>query len=74
MTRLCTSARMEDKALGYFVASQKKGEYQREIIGFPPDWQKHEAHEQKYQQAEDDRLLYVATTRAKHLLIVKHLS
>lgn len=63
-------ARMEDRAVGYFVASHQKGEFQRETVGFPPDWQEHERLEQAYQQAEEERLLYVATTRAKQLLVV----
>jgi len=63
-------ARMEDRAVGYFVASHKKGEFQRETVGLPPDWQEHERLEQAYQQAEEERLLYVATTRAKQLLVV----
>ena len=63
-------ARMEDRAVGYFVASHQKGEFQRETVGLPPDWQEHERLEQAYQQAEEERLLYVATTRAKQLLVV----
>jgi len=63
-------ARMEDRAIGYFVASHQKGEFQRETVGLPPDWQEHVRLEQTYQQAEEKRLLYVATTRAKQLLVV----
>lgn len=62
--------RMKDRAVGYFVASHQKGEHQRETVGLPPDWQEHERLEQAYQQAEEERLLYVATTRAKQLLVV----
>ncbi|MFH1349494.1 MAG: UvrD-helicase domain-containing protein [Pseudomonadota bacterium] len=63
-------ARMEDRAVGYFVASNQKGEFQREAVGLPPNWQEYERLEQAYQQAEEERLLYVATTRAKQLLVV----
>jgi ATP-dependent helicase/nuclease subunit A len=63
-------SRMDEKALGYFAASRKAGEYKREIVGLPPDWKKFEKLEHEYQNAEEERLLYVATTRAKQLLIV----
>ncbi|MDZ7697769.1 MAG: UvrD-helicase domain-containing protein [Deltaproteobacteria bacterium] len=62
--------RQKDKALGYFVAIAQKGEHRKEIVGLPPDWQEQKAKEQKYQEAEEERLLYVATTRAKNLLVV----
>lgn len=63
-------SRTGEKAIGYLVASRQVGEYRREIVGLPPDWQTYEALEQKYQEAEEERLLYVATTRAKQLLVV----
>ncbi len=62
--------RAEKTAVGYFLASRKKGEYVRELIGLPPNWEKYEELEGKYQRAEAERLLYVATTRTKQLLIV----
>ena len=62
--------RSGDKASGYVVASRRRGEYQREIVGLPPDWEKYEIIEREYQRAEEDRLLYVAVTRAKQHLIV----
>jgi ATP-dependent helicase/nuclease subunit A len=62
--------RTEEKAVGYFIARTKKNEFSSEIIGLPPDWKRYKPLEQKYQQAEADRLLYVATTRAKQLLVV----
>ena len=36
----------------------------------PPDWEAHAAEEQRYLTAEEDRLLYVAATRAQDALIV----
>jgi ATP-dependent helicase/nuclease subunit A len=62
--------RSGDKAAGYVVASRQAGEYQREIVGLPPEWEKYAKLEREYQGAEEDRLLYVAATRAKQLLIV----
>ncbi|MBW1901319.1 MAG: UvrD-helicase domain-containing protein [Deltaproteobacteria bacterium] len=63
-------SRFEKKAAGYFIASAQTGEYTREIAGIPPDWEKYEALEFEYQKAEEERLLYVATTRARQLLVV----
>jgi ATP-dependent helicase/nuclease subunit A len=63
-------SRTGEKAMGYFVATRQAAEYVREIVGLPPDWQEYENLEQKYQEAEEERLLYVATTRAKQLLVV----
>jgi len=63
-------SRLEKQGLGFFVAYRRKGEYVDEIVGLPPDWQKYVELEQKYQEAEADRLLYVATTRAKQLLVI----
>jgi ATP-dependent helicase/nuclease subunit A len=58
------------KAKGYFTAFQQLAEYKREMIGLPPDWEQYKNLEQEYQQAEEERLLYVAVTRAMQLLIV----
>lgn len=56
-------------ALGYFVAYWERN-YQREIVGLPPGWSDIKALEDSYQQAEVERLLYVASTRAKQMLAV----
>lgn len=63
-------SRFGEKAAGYFLAFRQTSEYQRETVGIPPDWKKYEALEFEYQKAEEERLLYVATTRARQLLIV----
>ena len=63
-------SRQEGKAVGHFVSIVQHGEFKREIAGLPADWQNQKAREQNYQDAEEDRLLYVATTRAKQLLVV----
>ncbi len=44
--------------------------YARQLIGMPVDWSAHEAVEQRYREAEVIRLLYVAATRARDLLVV----
>lgn len=63
-------SRKEGKAVGYFVASQKVNENRKSVVGLPPDWDKHLSAEEEYQRAEEERLLYVAVTRAKQLLVV----
>jgi len=60
------------KAGGFFVATISKGEWKSEVAGLPPDWNAHAELEKRYQEAEKERLLYVATTRAKQLLVVSH--
>jgi ATP-dependent helicase/nuclease subunit A len=40
------------------------------VLGEPADWDQHEQEERRYREAEKLRLLYVAGTRAKDLLVV----
>ncbi|MEW6171728.1 MAG: PD-(D/E)XK nuclease family protein [Bacillota bacterium] len=54
---------------GYFVIEKRK-EYASETLGQPLDWEELSAVEQRYQDAEEMRLLYVAATRARNLLVV----
>jgi ATP-dependent helicase/nuclease subunit A len=44
--------------------------YQTEIIAHPVGWTALAEKERKFMRAETDRLLYVATTRARQLLVV----
>jgi len=55
---------------GYFVAQRIRGEFTREVLGQPVGWDDMAALEEEYLQAEEIRLLYVAATRARNLLIV----
>jgi ATP-dependent helicase/nuclease subunit A len=57
-------------ALGYFELSRPKGDYGRTVLGRPAGWTEHEEQERAYIQAEQRRLLYVAATRARDLLVV----
>ena len=54
---------------GHFLIT-KRNNFVAEILGQPLDWASHAAAEQEYQDAESTRLLYVAATRAKNLLVV----
>jgi ATP-dependent helicase/nuclease subunit A len=62
--------RLADPASGYFTISRPKDQYNDEIIGQPLGWTALAEKERGYMHAEADRLLYVAATRAKQLLIV----
>jgi len=55
---------------GYFVAQGIRGEYAREVLGQPVGWDEMALLEEKYLEAEEIRLLYVAATRARNLLII----
>lgn len=55
---------------GHFVALKAKGEYSVEILGQPVGWENLAAVETQYLAAEETRLLYVAATRARNLLVV----
>ena len=59
------------EARGYFLLiRRKKGSWPRDVLGEPPGWAAHQAEEEKYLEAEEKRLLYVAATRARQVLVV----
>jgi ATP-dependent helicase/nuclease subunit A len=63
--------RTDLKARGWFkVVRKSEGSFVTTALGEHADWPAHEAAELPYLQAEEDRLLYVAATRARELLIV----
>ena len=64
--------RTDLEARGWFKVEKKADgkSWGGRILGEHADWPAHEAAERPYLQAEQDRLLYVAATRAKELLII----
>jgi ATP-dependent helicase/nuclease subunit A len=64
--------RTDLKAQGWFkVAKKVEGQsWPGKLLGEPADWPAHEAAERPYLNGEQDRLLYVAATRAKEQLII----
>lgn len=52
---------------GYFKISSGHSD-----LGIPPEWDHAAAEEENYSAAEKERLMYVASTRAKQLLIISH--
>jgi ATP-dependent helicase/nuclease subunit A len=57
-------------ARGYLAVSKEVGEHQSQLIAHPEGWDEHERAELEYVDAEETRLLYVAATRARELLVV----
>jgi ATP-dependent helicase/nuclease subunit A len=62
--------RSEHPPKGYFTISRKKGEFQSEMIAQPAGWEAMNQREREFANAEKVRLLYVAATRAKRMLVV----
>ncbi|WP_201318255.1 exodeoxyribonuclease V subunit beta [Paenibacillus sp. EPM92] len=61
--------RSETEAAGYFLIQQSKG-FQKDTIAQPVGWEAMRVRERAFMHAERDRLLYVAATRAKQMLVV----
>jgi ATP-dependent helicase/nuclease subunit A len=57
-------------ARGYFKITRDNGNYGQKTVGEPQEWDRYEAEELDYLQAEEKRLLYVAATRAKDMLVI----
>ena len=63
------------KALGWFRVEKKSEEsFARKLLGEHADWDQHEQAELPFLQAEDTRLLYVAATRAREMLVISRQS
>ncbi|MDQ6422874.1 UvrD-helicase domain-containing protein [Paenibacillus sp. LHD-117] len=62
--------RSGETARGYFTISRNAGQYKRETVAQPPGWEAMNERERLFANAEKDRLLYVAATRPKQMLVV----
>ena len=59
------------RPLGYLeIARRREGQFWRTVLGQPAGWDDHRVIEERYRDAEVHRLLYVAATRARDLLVV----
>ena len=59
------------KALGWFKVEKKaEGSFAPRLLGEHADWAARKAAELPFQTAEENRLLYVAATRAREMLVV----
>lgn len=63
-------ARQGNGQQAYLVISKKINDFHNEVLAQPTGWDDHCLEESKYQEAERIRLLYVAATRARNLLVV----
>ncbi len=61
--------READEARGYMVI-ERATPYGAQALALPPEWDRYREEEKGYQEAEAVRLLYVAATRARDLLLV----
>jgi ATP-dependent helicase/nuclease subunit A len=52
------------------IVRKSENSYHDKLLAEHADWKAHEAAEGPYLQAEEDRLLYVASTRAREVLVV----
>ena len=62
--------RSESTPRGYIALSEKSGDYSTRVVAAPTQWSDVSDEEQSFLDAEEDRLLYVATTRAASMLVV----
>ena len=63
------------EARGWFKVVRKSDKpWNGKLLGEHADWPVHETAERPYLQAEEDRLLYVAATRARQMLVVSRSS
>jgi ATP-dependent helicase/nuclease subunit A len=64
--------RRGERALGWFklVRRSQINTWSTTLLGEHADWPVHEAAEEPYRDAEEVRLLYVAATRAREMLVV----
>jgi len=60
-----------DRPKGYF-AFHKPGTFQKKgpLLSYPVGWEEAAEDERKYREAEEQRLMYVAATRARDMLVI----
>ena len=59
-----------EQAVAYFRIVEKGKKWSRRVLAQPVGWDEREAMERSFENAERDRLLYVAATRAKTMIVV----
>jgi ATP-dependent helicase/nuclease subunit A len=57
-------------AEGWIVVAERRFRINDTVLARPLDWPEHEAIERSFRDAEEDRLLYVAATRARSTLVI----
>ncbi len=67
---ICHIDRSGDASTGYMGITAAHGQWATKEVATPAHWTQFQAEEQRFLDAEADRLLYVATTRAACMLVV----
>ncbi len=67
---ICHIDRAGDDPVGYMGIVVDKGKWAKMEVATPAHWPQFQQEEQRFLNAEADRLLYVATTRAACMLVV----
>ena len=67
---ICHIDRSGDEPAGYMGITAAHGQWVTKDVATPEDWKKFQDEEQRFLDAENDRLLYVATTRAACMTVV----
>lgn len=62
--------RVGEKVCGYLAVSEKTGRFYSSMLACPCDWSKYKDEEQRFIDAESNRLSYVAATRSGVQLII----
>jgi ATP-dependent helicase/nuclease subunit A len=62
--------RSGDRVHGYLAVCGEKQGWQTPLLAHPVGWARHAAEEQRFRDAENERLLYVAATRAGAMLTI----
>ncbi|MEQ9569937.1 MAG: UvrD-helicase domain-containing protein, partial [Longimicrobiales bacterium] len=57
-------------SVGWCAVEERRSRYSTVAVAAPRDWAERQEREVAFELAEDDRLLYVAVTRAAHELVV----
>lgn len=66
----CHIDRSSSAPAGYMGITAKQGEWKTIDVATPENWSDYQAEEKRFVEAENDRLLYVATTRAACATII----
>ena len=55
---------------GWFTFFKPTGPYQKVMLSQPCGWEEKAEEEKRYEDAEEQRLMYVASTRARNMLVI----
>jgi len=62
--------RSGERVRGYMAIQASNGPFSKTLLAHPPEWRRFAAEEKEFLDAEDNRLLYVAATRAGDQMVI----